>query len=54
MQWLGECSTLWKSQEIFGKELFPSYTERRTGILLFVYKVTEDEVGRRSYDTKLQ
>lgn len=53
MQCLGECSTLWKSQEIFGRELFPRYTGRRTGILLFVYGVTEDGVGRRSYDTNM-
>lgn len=34
MQLLGECSTLWKSQEMFGKERFPSYTGGRTGIFV--------------------
>ena len=46
MQQLGECSTLRKSLELFGRELFSSYTGWKNGILLPVYKVTENGLGR--------
>ena len=45
MQQLGEYSTLRKSLELFEGELFSSYTGWKTGILLRVYKVTENGLG---------
>ena len=47
MQQLGEYSTLRKRLELFGGELFSSYTGWKTGILLRVYKVTENGLGGR-------
>ena len=46
MQLLGECSTLWKSQEkCLGKNVFQVIQEGELGFLLLVYRVTEGGIG---------